>query len=97
MNYKNGTSKLKYSSTTQLINLPHVEVSFETEDIYFFRRQVTEYIRYLNVNFNDFVQTQNSTIDHVEQLATRRFCYSYNYFNYYFKEYLGTLRQIKVL
>lgn len=78
------------------MHLPHVEVSFKTDDLSFFRRQVTEYTRYLDDVHDDVVPTPNPTLEHVEQLTKARACYSYNYVQGYIKDYLGLLRKLKV-
>jgi hypothetical protein len=82
-------------STTQLLNWPHVEVTFRTQDICFVRRQATEFVRYLNFLPHESNKTSQSIIEHVETLRSygrQKNCYSYNFLEEYMKVYMEALK-----
>jgi hypothetical protein len=82
-------------STTQLLNWPHVEVKFHTEDICFVRRQKTEFVRYLNFLPPESSKLRESKIENAENLHTsgrQKDCYSYVFLEEYMKVYMKTLK-----
>jgi hypothetical protein len=82
-------------STTQLLNWPHVEVRFRTQDICFVRRQETEFFRYLNFLPPESSQISESRIEHVENLPSygrQKNCYSYIFLKEYMKVYMKALQ-----
>jgi hypothetical protein len=82
-------------STTQLLNWPHVEVRFRTQDICFVRRQETEFFRYLNFLPPESSQISESRIEHVENLPSygrQKDCYSYIFLKEYMKVYMKALQ-----
>lgn len=87
-------------TTVQLLNWPHVEVIFRTDDICFIRRQASDYVRYLNMLANDTTRCQDNYIEHVETLrgfGQRRMCFSHQYLKDYCVEYLEALKSIQAV
>ncbi|RZC32460.1 uncharacterized protein BDFB_009489, partial [Asbolus verrucosus] len=85
-------------STIQLVNWPHVEVSFRTQDLCFVRRQATEFVRYLNFLPHECRKTNHSIIEHVETLRNydrQKVCYTYRFLQEYIQEYVQALKTIK--
>jgi hypothetical protein len=82
-------------STTQLLNWPHVEVTFQTEDICFVRRQATEFVRYLNFRVHESNESSQSIIEHVETRCSdghqENCCYSYTFLEKYMEVYMEAL------
>jgi hypothetical protein len=81
-------------STTQLLNWPHVQVMFRTEDICFTRRQATEYVRYLNFEPHESNKSNQSIIEDVHHrpiYGRPTKCYSYTFLKEYFKVYMEAL------
>jgi hypothetical protein len=66
-------------STTQLLNWPHVEVRFHTQNICFVRRQETEFVRYLNFLPPESSKISEGKIENAENLHSyerQKDCYS---------------------
>jgi hypothetical protein len=80
-------------STTQLLNWPHVELTFRTKDICFVRLQATEFIRYLSFEAHDSNKSNQSIIEDVQETQPiyERKCYSYTFLDEYFKVYMEAL------
>ncbi|KAH0808368.1 hypothetical protein GEV33_014423 [Tenebrio molitor] len=81
-------------STTQLLNWPHVQVMFRTEDICFTRRQATEYVRYLNFKPHESNKSNQSIIEDVHHrpiCGRPTKCYSYTFLKEYFQVYMEAL------
>ncbi|CAH1378459.1 unnamed protein product [Tenebrio molitor] len=80
-------------STTQLLNWPHVELTFRTKDICFVRLQATEFTRYLSFEAHDSNKSNQSIIEDVQETQPiyKRKCYSYTFLKEYFKVYMEAL------
>ncbi|XP_044252614.1 uncharacterized protein LOC123003722 [Tribolium madens] len=82
---------------TQLLNWPHVEVTFRNKDVCFVRRQRFEYLRYLNFLPHESKKHEESVIENVEILSNygnQRQCFSYKFLQAYFNTYLEFLEKL---
>ena len=83
-------------SPVQLVNWPHIEITFRTQDIYFVRRQATEFVRYLNFLPHETNKHSDSIIEHAEAYGHQE-CYSYDFLEKYVRVYLEALKTAPVV
>lgn len=77
----------------QLIHWPFVQVSFKSEDLHFVRGVNPTYTRFLQLNGQEFHQTNaGSTVESINCLATESRCFTFNLIQAYVQEYLRVIR-----